>query len=336
MVGTGGIGSGKFFALDGNHALGREESRSGRFLDRHDYCKLHIISHYVKSLLGRDFVVYPVGRVGGDDIGARLLEEMQEAGITMDYVERVPGEQTMFSFCFVYPDGSGGNMTTDDSACSHVEASDVARAEKVFAQYKGDGIALAVPEVPMPARRKLLELAVANDFFCVASFISGEMEEAVSSRMLEMVDLLALNKDEASALAGVSAEGKEGKELAEKAIAAISKKYPKMMVSVTAGPAGSWVWNGERISYCSVVPVEVSSTAGAGDAYVSGIIAGLAAGLSLTQAQQLGTIVAAASVMSPHTINKNITRTLLRDLASRAENVSPDVLRLLEDSDCNS
>ena len=45
MIGVGGIGSGVFFALDGNHTLGREESRGGRFLDRRDYCKLHIVSH---------------------------------------------------------------------------------------------------------------------------------------------------------------------------------------------------------------------------------------------------------------------------------------------------
>ena len=50
MIGTGGVGSGSFFALDGNQTLGREESRGGRFLDCQDYCKLHIISHYVKVL----------------------------------------------------------------------------------------------------------------------------------------------------------------------------------------------------------------------------------------------------------------------------------------------
>ena len=55
LIGTGGIGSGMFFALDGNHTLGREESRSGHFLDRRDYCKLHIVSHYVCRLLGPGF-----------------------------------------------------------------------------------------------------------------------------------------------------------------------------------------------------------------------------------------------------------------------------------------
>ncbi len=57
LIGTGGIGAGAFFALDGNHTLGREESRSGRYLDRRDYCKLHIIAHYVQVLLGEDFGV---------------------------------------------------------------------------------------------------------------------------------------------------------------------------------------------------------------------------------------------------------------------------------------
>ena len=60
MIGVGGIGSGRFFKLNGNHTLGREESRSGQFLDTQDYCKLHIISHYVKVLLGKDFAVFPL------------------------------------------------------------------------------------------------------------------------------------------------------------------------------------------------------------------------------------------------------------------------------------
>ncbi len=62
MIGTGGIGSGRFFALDGNHTLGREESRSGRFLDRRDYCKLHIVSHYVRPLLGPSFTAIAIGQ----------------------------------------------------------------------------------------------------------------------------------------------------------------------------------------------------------------------------------------------------------------------------------
>ena len=77
MLGVGGIGTGVFFALEGNHTLGREESRSGHFLDQRDYCKLHIICHYVKVLLGDEFEVIPIGKVGRDEPGKRLLEEMR-------------------------------------------------------------------------------------------------------------------------------------------------------------------------------------------------------------------------------------------------------------------
>jgi len=152
LVGVGGIGSGRFFALRGNHTLGREESRGGRFLDRRDYCKLHIMSHYVKSLLGPDFPTLPIGQVGNDDVGGRLLAEMEDVGLDMRYVKVSPGDQTLFSFCFVYPDGSGGNMTTDDSACARVDAAFVRQAEPEFERYARRGVALAAPEAPLEAR----------------------------------------------------------------------------------------------------------------------------------------------------------------------------------------
>ena len=59
VVGTGGIGSGIFLALEGNRTLGREESRPADLLDQRDYCKLHIVSHYVRRLLGPDRFLEP-------------------------------------------------------------------------------------------------------------------------------------------------------------------------------------------------------------------------------------------------------------------------------------
>ena len=105
IIGTGGIGSGKFFVLNGDQTLGREESRSGHFLDINDYCKQHIILHYIRILLGSDFTVIPIGKVGDDDTGQKLYTEMEETGFVMQWVEKVPRVSTLFSFCFYYPDG---------------------------------------------------------------------------------------------------------------------------------------------------------------------------------------------------------------------------------------
>ncbi len=317
MIGVGGIGSGSFFALRGNHTLGREESRGGRFLDRQDYCKLHIVSHYVKSLLGPEFRTTPIGQVGDDAVGHRLLNEMKDAGLELGYVPRVAGDQTLFSFCFVYPDGSGGNLTTDDSASAKVDAPFVAGAEPEFARHAGHGVALAAPEVPLEAREKLLNLGTEYGFFRAASFLAEEMNSALEMGMLGKTDLLAINVDEAAAAAGTSlAEVSDAVlEIVEAAIEKLRDINPGLLISITAGKNGSWSWDGEALVHVVAFPAKVVSTAGAGDAHLAGIIAGLVADLTLPQAQELGTLVAAHSVTSPHTIDKRIDRRSLRAFA---------------------
>jgi sugar/nucleoside kinase (ribokinase family) len=329
LVGVGGIGSGSFFALRGNHTLGREESRGARFLDRRDYCKLHIICHYVQSLLGPEFPTIPIGQVGNDDVGERLLSEMEDVGLEMRHVKVSPEDQTLFSFCFVYPDGSGGNMTTDDSACAKVDAAFVTQAEAEFGRYAGRGVALAAPEVPMEARQRLLELGTEFGFWRVASFVAEEINPARQMGMLEQIDLLALNADEAAAAAGISPEEEQDSisEIVEAAVERLRGINPRLLVSTTAGKNGSWSWDGSKLVHVPALAVDVVSTAGAGDAHLAGILAGMAAGLTLPQAQELGTLVAAHSVTSPHTIDKRIDREALRAFAEEREAPISDPVR---------
>jgi ribokinase len=323
MIGVGGIGSGTFFALRGNHTLGREESRGGRFIDRRDYCKLHIISHYVKTLLGPDFKTVPIGQVGDDEVGRGLWNEMHDAGLEMEYVKYSPGDQTLFSFCFIYPDGSGGNLTTDDSACAKVDAAFVAQALPEFARFEGRGVALAAPEVPLAARERLLHLGSEYRFFRVASFVAEEISSATEMDMFRHIDLLSINADEAAAVAGLSPRVESGPvsalDIVEAAIQVLRSINPAILVSITAGKAGSWAWDGETLTHVPAFPTEVVSTAGAGDAHMAGIIAGLVTGLSISLAQELGTLTAALSVTSPHTIHKEVDRKSLQAFAAQIQ-----------------
>ncbi len=331
LIGTGGIGTGTFFLLEGDHTLGREESRGGRFLDRRDYCKLHIACHYARALLGPRVTVLPIGRLGEDEAGRELAREMQEAGMNLAHVRALPGRPTLSSFCFLYPDGTGGNLTTADSACAAVDRAAVEEAAPEFAAWRGRGIALAEPEVPLEARLRLLELGAEHDFLRAASFTLGEMAEVRRRSLLRHVDLLGVNLEEALAAAGMSrplpAEPSGRAALAAEAIAALSGERPALMLSVTAGAAGSWSWDG-ALHHCPALPVPVASTGGAGDAHFAGILAGLAAGLGLPGAQELGTLLAAASVTSPHTIHQGVTRAMLREFAAGR---LPGLKRLLGD-----
>ena len=319
-MGVGGIGAGMVFALEGDHDLGRNESRPGRLLDARDYCKLHIASHYPAVLLGArgaeagGFRVIPVGRIGDDAVGARLRREMEEAGMDTRFVETTPGTPTLFSVCFQYDDGSGGNVTTSVSAAATLSAADV---DGTAPFLDARTIALAVPEAPLAARLHLLACAGARGALRVAAFTSLEMKDVRTRAALRHVDVLAMNEDEAGALVGEPFPDGDPRAFLDRCAAIVTARSPAARIVVTAGRRGAWAFEKGRWSHSPSLPVEVASTAGAGDALLGGVLTGLAIGLPLDSALGLGTAAAAFAVASPHTIPDGLTLDTLMAFAAR-------------------
>ena len=95
---------------------------------------------------------------------------------------------------------------------------------------------------------------------------------------------------------------------------------PRMRILASAGANGAYIFEQGAWSHSAAVSSEVVSTAGAGDALLAGTIAGLSAGLPLTnpknvhlyETTQIGSAVgiglalAAFSITSPHTIHPGI------------------------------
>lgn len=156
LIGTGGIGSGMFFKIDGNETLGRNESRSGVLMPFRDFCKLHIITHYIAVLLGAGTdegpEVYPIGKVGDDEVGASLIHEMKKTGMSVGAVSIVPQSRTLFSVCFQYPDSTGGNITTSNSASGLLIPLDIDDFFNTMPTDEKGELILAAPEVPLEAR----------------------------------------------------------------------------------------------------------------------------------------------------------------------------------------
>ncbi len=335
LVGVGGIGSGTFFALEGDHTLGRNESRPARLLDVRDYCKLHIISHYVAVLLGAGsgqdgFRVFPLGRVGSDAAGERLRVEMAAAGMDLSHVESVANAVTLHSVCFQYPDGSGGNITTSNGAASLLGEDDIVPARALLESAGGRAMVLAAPEVPLLPRRGLLAAGRDCGAFNVAAFTTAEIGEAVQMDILKWVDLVALNEDEAAALAGRPFSADSG--FRDDLIGVLREFNPGIQVVVSAGAAGAWAFADGRWQHAAVVPVAPVSTAGAGDALLGGVMAALAAGVPLVDtvdavdadsgqrgfscALDFGVLLASLSVTSPHTIHPDANLSLLKRFAT--------------------
>lgn len=312
--------------LEGDHTLGREESRAVQLLEGRDYCKLHIVFHYVRRLLPDGVHILPIGKVGADDIGRSLLREIDDVGLDLTNIGTVEGLDTLFAVAFSYPSGEGGNLTTSDSASARVGPADIRSVENQLTGYRGDGIAVALPEVPLAARAELLRLARELDLLRVAAFVSGEADEVLADGLLQDVDVIALNQDEASAFTGL-AHHHDSQEVARRTIEHLRGINGRLAIVVTAGRHGSWSWDGQSIQHAPAVlaPV-VQSTAGAGDAHLAGILTGVAQGVGLHDANRFGSLISAMKVDSPHTINPDISaRTVLAE-AQRVGFELPSVL----------
>lgn len=322
IVGVGGIGSGILFVLEGNRDLRRNESRQARLLEARDYCKLHIVTHYMARLLGArpggSFQVLPIGKVGNDNSGKRLLNEMIGCGLDTRFVETIADAPTLFSVCYQFPDGTGGNITTYDSAASQLNNSDIDRAVTLLSDHAKPFIALAVPEVPLDRRHHLLEIASTSRAFRVASFTSAEIPEVLRRDTFRFVDLIALNEDEAETLIGEPFDPGNAKPFLDQCAAIITNIQPNINIVVSAGKHGAFGFaNGQWIP-SPALTVEVISTMGAGDALLAGILAALTVGIAfirdpappptdvgrvLTSALDFGVLLASYSTTSSHTIH---------------------------------
>ena len=333
LVGVGGVGTGIFFALEGSHDLGRNESRMGRLLDVRDYCKLHIIAHYVAVLLGaqksgRLFHILPIARVGNDERGKRMIAEMADAGMDTRYVKFDPQRPTLFSVCFQYPDGAGGNITTSDSAAAALTAQDINRAKSSLTSRDGGLMVLAAPEAPLEARVHLLKLATRARAFRAASLTTGEIPRARKLGMFAMIDLLSVNQEEARALLGQPFNPLSPWTFLEARTTALADFHRQARIVVTAGPRGAFGFDlgSGHWDYCPAPKVKVASTAGAGDALLGALIAAEASGLPfinpstlrhrfkdrpLSSALDLAVLLSAFTVTSPHTIHPDANRDAL-------------------------
>ncbi len=342
LVGVGGIGTGLFFALEGDGTLGRNESRTGRLLDVRDYCKLHIIAHYVAVLLGAkadggQFRVVPIGLVGADAAGRRLVAEMAETGMDTRFVRELSDRPTTMSVCFQYPDGSGGNITTSNGASAALTPADIDEADGLMEANAGRFIALAAPEVSLEARMHLLKLATDHRGFRAAAFTSAEVRDACGTGILSYIDLLAVNEDEAGVIVGEAPDPGNPAAFLFKLRSVMAHANPDIRVILSVGKHGAFALERGRWDFCPALNVPVASTAGAGDAMLGAAIAAIAAVIPLIspEADGLGaswrkslrdrpmdcaldfaTLLAALTVTSPHTIHPHANLQAMLDLAA--------------------
>jgi sugar/nucleoside kinase (ribokinase family) len=335
IVGIGGIGSGVLFQLDGDHTLGRDESRLGQLLPARDFCKLHIVEHYIATLMGSGNAadacnVLAIGVIGEDAVGHKLLQEMNTAGIGTEWVRAVADRPTLFSVSFLYPDGAGGNITASNSAASALDLNDICKGEEVMAANAQRCVALCLPEVPLEIRHEFLKLATRCGNFRAASFALSEIPAAIELKLFAMVDLLALNREEAAGLVGYKYASKNARRFLADCASILQEMQPGIRIVISVGAEGAHAFEDGAWSDRLAPATKVVSTAGAGDALLAGVLSGLASGLALnakpsaqvavidsrfSSAMDIGMLLASFSVTSPDTIHFGANLASLEEFA---------------------
>ena len=136
--------------------------------------------------------------------------------------------------------------------------------------------------------------------------------------MFDLLDLVSLNEGEAAELVGCQFAPEEPSPFIDACLKFLGTAYPNLQMVVTAGASGAYAFADGVCNYCPAHKVTVSSTAGAGDALLGGVIAALAAGVPLLRkgscrekitdglletALEFGVLLASYKCLSPHTIH---------------------------------
>jgi sugar/nucleoside kinase (ribokinase family) len=249
--------------------------------------------------------------VGDDEQGRALLEKIRTAGMNSAAVTISPNAATLFSVCFQYPDGTGGNITTDNSAGNEVSPEDITAFFTKVRPGKNKEIILAVPEVPLAARIRLLEYGRHRGSLNVSSVLSSEIDSFKEQKGFHLTDILFVNIDEAEHIANTQSD------IANNCITALKTLNPNISVIITDGANGSYCYTGSNLVHTPAILINAISTAGAGDAFLAGTLTGLCCGLTLESAVNIGTLLAAWSVTAADTIHPDTNAETLYDFALR-------------------
>jgi pseudouridine kinase len=254
-----------------------------------------------------------VSRVGDDDAGRGLLDRLAAAGVDTAAVAVVPGGQTGEYVAVLGPDhdlvlGVAAMDLLDGIGPAEVDRAWPAAAagpgwlfldcnlppatlEHGLRRARRTGVPVAVDAVSAPKVRRLpADLAGVTVLFC---------------NRAEAAAWLAVHRDSPAAPAGPA-------ELALRLRAAGAAG-----VVLTLGRAGLLVADRAGVHELPAVPVDPVDVTGAGDALAAGTLSGVLAGQPLLVAAATGTLVAALTVASAHTVRPDLSPRLVEQARHR-------------------
>lgn len=231
-----------------------------------------------------------IGKVAHDVLGEVFSHDIRAAGVRFDPSIPPKAEAgTGRCLILVTPDaektmctnlGIGAMLDPDDVDAASIAAADVVYMEGYL--YGDRHTDRAVEEIIRVASSAGTQVALS-----LSDPAWVDMNAASFDRILDRVDLLFANEEEALRMAGVRG--------VEEAAESLAKRCGT--VAVTLGAEGSLVRTGSDVVHVQAAPVDhVVDTTGAGDSYAAGFLYGFVHGLGPERSARLGAVVASEVV----------------------------------------
>jgi ribokinase len=231
-----------------------------------------------------------VGRVGADEFGRAIRDQLGHEGVDVTHLVDDPGRPTGTAAILV--DDAGENAIVGVPGANLGLTPDDVRAAASL--LEASAIVLAPCETMIETVTEAFRIAHAAGCRCV---FNPAPARDLPGEMLRTVDVIVPNESELQTLTGRPTDT-----LADVALAAdILRVRGGREVIVTLGPRGVFVMGPDGHAHIPGVPVTAVDTSGAGDAFCGALVTFLAEGMAMTEAARRANAVAALSVRRPGT-----------------------------------
>lgn len=227
-----------------------------------------------------------VGKVGDDKAGKEIIDELKKLSVSTSFLQKDKQRKTALSIILSSPSGER-TILVYQGACHFMTEDDIpwgkVKKTKWFylAPLSGESSKVFAPLVNFA---KMAKIKIASN----PGSSQLALKENVLKSVLSKVDVLILNKEEASLLAGISGE--------DEALMKGLKRFGSRIVVVTKGRDGSVVCDDTYLYKAGVLETSVVEKTGAGDAFASGFLTGLLQKNDISFAMQLATANATSCI----------------------------------------
>ncbi len=226
-----------------------------------------------------------IGRVGNDDFGLTLQTKLQSSGVDVSCLSTDQTLGSGMSVAILQDNGdygavivSGSNTTIDPLVLRNQ-----------WQALGGAKVLVLQNEVPHAVNVAAAEVAHAQGALVV---LNAAPARVLSDDLIDLVDVLVVNRVEAEAMAGMVVGDRVSARIVMPALGSNSRS-----VVITLGGEGLVVAaKGQSVTELPAIPVQVTSTHGAGDCFVGVLAAELAKGTSLVAACHVANAQAALYV----------------------------------------